>query len=340
MTEPLLVVEGLRVAFGRSRTEVLHGISFSMGPRERVGVIGESGSGKSVTALAIMGLLAENATVSGSVRLHGRELVGLRDRELAALRGDQMSMVFQEPMTALDPTMTVGRQVAEVLLLHQDLPRAAARQRVLEMLGEVGLADPVRVADSYPHALSGGQRQRCVLAMALINRPDLVICDEPTTALDVTVQARVLTLLDRELDAAEAACLFISHDLAIVSQVCSRVLVMLDGEIVEDGSVADIFNAPQHAYTRGLVATARLDQVEPGQRLPTVEDFYDRGSPSTGSPSTGSSSTGSPSTGSGTGAGGLGGRPTGSSSRGSPSTGAGTGSGTGTGLGSGPTVMS
>ncbi len=274
--EPLLAVADLRVAFGRSRTEVLHGISFEIAPQERVGVIGESGSGKSVTALAVMGLLAENATVSGSVRLHGRELLGLADRELSMLRGDHVSMVFQEPMTALDPTMTVGRQVAEVLLLHQDTPRGAARERVIAMLGEVGLADPERVADSYPHALSGGQRQRCVLAMALINRPDLVICDEPTTALDVTVQARVLGLLDRELDAAEAACLFISHDLAIVSQVCSRVLVMLDGRIVEDGTVADIFHAPQHPYTRGLVATARLDLVAPGSRLPTVEDFYAR----------------------------------------------------------------
>ena len=274
--EPLLVVRDLRVAFGRARNEVLHGLSFTVGARERVGVIGESGSGKSVTALAVMGLLAENATVAGSVRLHGRELVGLGDRELSALRGDQLSMVFQEPMTALDPTMTVGRQVAEVLRLHQDTPHGTARERVVAMLGEVGLADPERVADAYPHALSGGQRQRCVLAMALINRPDLVICDEPTTALDVTVQARVLRLLDAELDAAEAACLFISHDLAVVSQVCSRILVMLDGEIVEDGSVGDVFTRPRHSYTQGLVATARLDQVPPGTRLPTVEDFYAR----------------------------------------------------------------
>ena len=229
--EPLLVVRDLRVAFGRARNEVLHGLSFTVGARERVGVIGESGSGKSVTALAVMGLLAENATVAGSVRLHGRELVGLGDRELSALRGDQLSMVFQEPMTALDPTMTVGRQVAEVLRLHQDTPHGTARERVVAMLGEVGLADPERVADAYPHALSGGQRQRCVLAMALINRPDLVICDEPTTALDVTVQARV---------------------------------------------VGDVFTRPRHSYTQGLVATARLDQVPPGTRLPTVEDFYAR----------------------------------------------------------------
>lgn len=273
---PLLEVSDLRIVFGRSRREVVHGISFALEPGERLGLIGESGSGKTVTALAIMGLLAENASVSGSIRLAGRELVGLRDRDLAPLRGDLMSMVFQEPMTALDPTMPVGRQVAEVLLLHQNLGHGVARGRVLEVLAEVGLEDPERVADAYPHALSGGQRQRVVVAMALINRPDLVLCDEPTTALDVTVQAKVLKLLDAELDAVGASCLFISHDLAVVSQLCERVLVMLDGDIVEQGTLAKIFTAPDHAYTRGLVATARLDAVAPGQRLPMVEDFYTR----------------------------------------------------------------
>jgi len=273
---PLLEVTDLRIAFGRSHREVVHGISFALDPGQRLGLIGESGSGKTVTALAVMGLLAENAYVSGSIRLAGRELVGLRDRDLAPLRGDLMSMVFQEPMTALDPTMPVGRQVAEVLLLHQNLGHGVARGRVLEVLAEVGLEDPERVADAYPHALSGGQRQRVVVAMALINRPDLVICDEPTTALDVTVQAKVLNLLDAELDAVGASCLFISHDLAVVSQLCERVLVMLDGDIVEQGSLAQIFDAATHPYTRGLVATARLDAVAPGERLPTVEDYYSR----------------------------------------------------------------
>lgn len=274
---PLLEVTDLRIAFGRSRREVVHGVSFTLEPGERLGLIGESGSGKTVTALAVMGLLAENAYVSGSIRLAGRELVGLGDRDLAPLRGDLMSMVFQEPMTALDPTMPVGRQVAEVLLLHQNLDRGNSRAKVIAILTEVGLEDAERVADAYPHALSGGQRQRVVLAMALINRPDLVICDEPTTALDVTVQAKVLRLLDAELDAVGASCLFISHDLAVVSQVCERVLVMLDGEIVEQGSVADVFQSPTHPYARGLVATARIDAVAPGQRLPVVEDFFARG---------------------------------------------------------------
>jgi len=272
----LLEVRDLAVAFGRSRTPAVRGVSFDLAAGERLGVIGESGSGKTVTALAVMGLLPENASVTGSIRLNATEIVGRDEVGMARLRGDVVSMVFQEPMTALDPTMRVGRQVAEVLRLHQGAEPGAARQRVVEMLGEVGLSDPERVADAFPHQLSGGQRQRVIMAMALINSPDLVICDEPTTALDVTVQARVLEKLDEVLTASGAACLFISHDLAVVSQVCHNVLVMLDGEVVEQGSVADLFNRPQHPYTRGLVATARLDQVAPGERLPTVEDFYAR----------------------------------------------------------------
>jgi peptide/nickel transport system ATP-binding protein len=270
----LLEVRDLQVSFGRRRAEAVRGVSFSLESGQRLGVIGESGSGKTVTALAVLGLLPENAHVSGSVRLAGTELVGLPEQRLARLRGDAMSMVFQEPMTALDPTMRVGRQVAEVLRLHQGAEPGRARERVVEMLGEVGLDDPERVADAFPHQLSGGQRQRALLAMALINSPGLVICDEPTTALDVTVQARVLARLDEALDSSGAACLFISHDLAVVSQVCDQVLVMLDGRVVESGSVATLFTAAEHPYTRGLVATARLDQVEPGERLPTVEDFY------------------------------------------------------------------
>ena len=271
----LLEVSDLTVTFGRRRAVAVDHASFTLDAGQRLGIIGESGSGKTVTALSVMGLLPETAAVSGSVRLDGRELVGLPETQHARLRGDLVSMVFQEPMTALDPTMKVGRQVAEVLRLHAP-DRGDARSLVLDMLGRVGLADAERVADSFPHQLSGGQRQRCLLAMALINSPDLVICDEPTTALDVTVQARVLALLDEVLTAEGAACLFISHDLAVVSQVCSDVVVMLDGAIVEAGPVAKLFTAPEHPYTRGLVATARIDQVPPGQRLPTVEDFYPR----------------------------------------------------------------
>lgn len=270
----LLEVRDLQVDFGRRRIPAVRGVDFSLDAGQRLGVIGESGSGKTVTALAVMGLLPENAHVAGSVVLDGQQIVGLAERGLARLRGNTVSMVFQEPMTALDPTMRVGRQVAEVLRLHQGAESGPARERVVAMLAEVGLSDADRIADAYPHQLSGGQRQRVVLAMALINSPSLVICDEPTTALDVTVQALVLAKLDEVLDASGAACLFISHDLAVVSQVCDQVLVMLDGRIVESGTVEKLFTAPEHPYTRGLVATARLDLTVPGQRLPTVDDFY------------------------------------------------------------------
>lgn len=273
----LLQVSDLTVTFGR-RPPAVRGVSFALEQGQRLGLIGESGSGKTVTALAVMGLLPDSARVTGSIRLAGRELVGLRDRELARLRGDAMTMIFQEPMTALDPTMTAGRQVAEVVRLHRERHAGRARLATLEVLRAVGFEDAERVADSYPHQLSGGQRQRVVTAMALVNRPGLVICDEPTTALDVTVQARVLGVLDEALDAVSAACLFISHDLAVVSQVCSDVAVMLDGEIVERGTAQQVFTAPQHPYAAGLVATSRLDLVEPGTRLPTVADHL-RGTP-------------------------------------------------------------
>ncbi len=273
----LLEVTDLTIEFGRRRSLAVDAVSFALEPGERLGIIGESGSGKTVTALAVMGLLPENARVSGSIRWRGDELIGRSERTLASLRGNAMSMVFQEPMTALDPTMRVGRQVAEAFVLHRGEEGGAARNRVLDMLDAVGLPDPERIADAYPHQLSGGQRQRVVLAMALINGPDLVICDEPTTALDVTVQAKVLELLDEVLTAEQAACLFISHDLAVVSQVTRQVMVMLDGRVVEQAPAAQLFTAPSHPYTKGLVATARLDLVTPGERLPTVEDFYVQG---------------------------------------------------------------
>ncbi len=275
MTSEVLQVTNLCVSFGRRRpTEVLHQVNLTIQPGQRLGLIGESGSGKSLTALAIMGLLPDAATAHGSVRFAGRELLNRPDTEIARLRGNTLAMVFQEPMTALDPTMKVGRQVAEVVRLHQGAESGPARTVVLAMLAAVELADPARIANSYPHQLSGGQRQRVVLAMALVNKPDLIICDEPTTALDVTVQARVLTLLRQALDDQQAACLFISHDLAVVAQVCTEVLVMLDGAIIDGGRVADILGHPGHPYTAGLVATARLDRVTPGAPLPTVADFY------------------------------------------------------------------
>lgn len=271
----LLQVSDLGVRFGRSRRLAVADVDLELQAGQRMGLIGESGSGKSVTALAIMGLLAETATATGSIRWHGRELLGLSDAQYSALRGEQMSMVFQEPMTALDPTMRTGRQVAEVLRLHGGAPAGKARARVLEMLDKVGISDPHRVADSFPHQLSGGQRQRVLIAMALINTPDLLIADEPTTALDVTVQARVLDELRLALDEAGSALLFISHDLAVVSQLCDRIAVMYGGRIVEEGSLSQILDAPQHPYTAGLIATANLAAVAPGERLPVLEDFWD-----------------------------------------------------------------
>jgi ABC-type dipeptide/oligopeptide/nickel transport system ATPase component len=272
---PLLEVAGLSVAFGRRRIEAVHDVSFTVARGQRLGLVGESGSGKTVTATAIMGLLADNAQAAGSIRFDGEELTTASDQELSRLRGRSLTMVFQEPMTALDPTMTVGRQTAEVVWLHE--PRSErsepVRQRVLAAFGDVGLDDPPRIADSYPHQLSGGQRQRVMLAMALINRPQLVICDEPTTGLDVLVQDRILTLLDGKLADTGAACLFVSHDLAVVARLCTDVLVMWRGRIVEAGPVDHVLREPRHPYTRGLIATARIEAVTPGQRLPVLEDF-------------------------------------------------------------------
>ena len=268
----LLEIEDLRVTFGRRRKVAVDGVSFTLGERERLGIIGQSGSGKTVIALSVMGLLPENARVSGSIRLAGRELVGRPEKELRRLRGDAVSMVFQEPMTALDPTMRVGRQVGEVVALHHGERRGGIRALVLEWLDRIGLPDPERIADSFPHQLSGGQRQRALIAMALANRPDLVICDEPTTALDVIVQKQILDLLDAEF--AGRAALFVSHDLAVVRRVCRRVMVVLDGRIVEHGPIEEVIGSPQHPYTHGLVASARLSDVAPGERLPTVADYW------------------------------------------------------------------
>jgi peptide/nickel transport system ATP-binding protein len=269
----LLEVSGLRVQVSSRRggRELLHGVSFTIEPGERVGLIGESGSGKSLTALAVMGLLPDGLTPTGSIRLGGTEVVGVAERDHARLRGSTASMVFQEPMSALNPVMRVGRQVAESLQMHRGLGRAAAHTAAVELLGEVELPNPEQTARAYPFQLSGGQRQRVVLAIALASRPRLLICDEPTTALDVTVQARMLALIDRLVDEHGTALLFITHDLAVMAGVCDSVLVMYRGEMVEDGTVADVLTAPQHPYTRGLLAaSAATSRSTPGSELPVL----------------------------------------------------------------------
>ncbi|TCO58235.1 ABC transporter ATP-binding protein [Actinocrispum wychmicini] len=228
-------------------------VSFEIEPGERVGLIGESGSGKTLTASAVMGLVSDELTVRGSIRLNGKEIVGARERELARSRGRDMAMVFQEPMTALNPTMRVGKQVAEAMLVHRTRPdRRDATKAAAELLDLVQLPD--RAAKAYPHQLSGGQRQRVMLAMALANDPSLLICDEPTTALDVTVQKQILELILAATD--DKALLFITHDLAVVASVCERVMVMRDGKIVESGPVQDVFTSPSHEYTEHLLAVS------------------------------------------------------------------------------------
>jgi peptide/nickel transport system ATP-binding protein len=239
-------------------------VSFRIAPGERVGLIGESGSGKSLTALALMGLLPEGVTASGQARLEGADLIGMPERELKALRGRVASMVFQEPMTALNPVMRVGAQVAEVMTLH-GAPRAKARARALDLLDRVRLPRPDLMARAYPHQLSGGQRQRVMLAIAMANEPALLICDEPTTALDVTVQRQMLDLIVE----LAPALLFITHDLAVVASVCERVLVMYGGRVVETGTMREVFGRPRHRYTEGLLAASRLPPR--GTRLPTIK---------------------------------------------------------------------
>ncbi|MEV4310831.1 ABC transporter ATP-binding protein [Actinocrispum sp. NPDC049592] len=251
----VLTVENLGVSSGD--THLVDHVSFEIGQGERVGLIGESGSGKTLTAAAVMGLLSDELTASGSVLFGNKEILGARERDLARLRGRDMAMVFQEPMTALNPTMQVGKQVAEVMLIHRtQRDRRSARAAAVELLELVRLPEPRRAAKAYPHQLSGGQRQRVMLAMALANNPSLLICDEPTTALDVTVQKQILELI--VAGTRGSALLFITHDLAVVASVCDRVLVMYEGRIVEGGLVQDVFTAPRHRYTQQLLTFSEL----------------------------------------------------------------------------------
>jgi peptide/nickel transport system ATP-binding protein len=274
LAAPLLSVNDLRIAF--SGQKAVRGISFDIAPGETLGLVGESGSGKSAASLALLRLLPPSAAISGGIELRRadgvvEELLTLREDAMRGHRGQSIAMIFQEPMTALNPVMKVGRQIAEALLAHAPrTPRAQVRERVLDAMREVALPDPERRMDDYPHQFSGGQRQRIVIAMALICKPRLLIADEPTTALDVTVQAQILELLKTLKREHNLSMLFISHDLAVVAEVADRVAVMRHGKIVEQGSVLQVLTRPQHEYTRNLLASASTMHTARDRPLATM----------------------------------------------------------------------
>ncbi len=276
--DPLLAIEGLRTTF---RTEegvvvAVQDASLSIAPGRTLGLVGESGSGKSVTSLSILRLLPDRAATieSGRIRFLGRDLLTLPEREMLKVRGARIAMIFQEPMSSLNPVLTVGSQVVEAIRIHQKTSKRVARERTIRLFEEVGLPDPTRRIDMYPHELSGGQQQRVMIAMALSCNPELLIADEPTTALDVTIQAQILDLLRHLRDSRRMAILFITHDLGLVSTIADEVAVMYRGRIVERGPVLDIFANPRHPYTKGLLACRPRLSVR-NRRLPVVSDFMD-----------------------------------------------------------------
>ena len=269
----LLEVSGLTINLQthRGRAQAVRDVSFTLERGATLGLIGESGCGKSLTALALMGLLPEHAQVDGSIQLDGQELQGLSERQLCALRGNRMAMVFQEPMSALNPVHSIGRQVAEPLRLHLGMSRAQARARATELLERVGIAQAAQRLDEYPHQFSGGQRQRIMIAMALACGPDLLVADEPTTALDVTVQQRILDLLQELVAEHSMALVLISHDLGVIAQNAEQLLVMYGGTVVESGMTEAVFARRAHPYTRGLFAARpQLHAAEGAAHLPTI----------------------------------------------------------------------
>jgi peptide/nickel transport system ATP-binding protein len=269
----LLQVEGLHVSFDtpRGTAHAVDGVDFSLQPGETLCIVGESGCGKSVTALSIMGLVPmPPARVSGRIRFEGRDLVGLSRAELSDLRGDRLAMIFQEPMTSLNPAFTVGAQLAEVLVRHRGMDEAAARAATVEMLRRVRIPAPERRVDEYPHRMSGGMRQRVMIAMALLCAPALLIADEPTTALDVTIQAQVLQLMRGLRDETGTSIVLITHDLGVVAEMADRVVVMYAGQVVEQAPVGELFAMPQHPYTVGLMgAIPSIDA--PRARLAAID---------------------------------------------------------------------
>jgi peptide/nickel transport system ATP-binding protein len=277
----LLEVDDLRVVFSRKggpSTTAVDGVSFAVDAGEVVGLVGESGCGKSVTSLAVMGLLPQRtAKVTGSVRFDGTDLLTLSPGQLAKRRGRDLAMVFQDPMTSLNPVLTLGRQITEVLHTHTDLDRTAAKKEAVELLGRVGIPDPRRRLGEYPHQLSGGMRQRVLIAIALACSPRLIIADEPTTALDVTIQAQVLDLLTTLVRESGTAMVLITHDLGVVAGTCDRVNVLYAGRVVEQADKGDLFADPHHRYTTGLLgAVPRVDAPEGTPLQPVPGSVRDR----------------------------------------------------------------
>ena len=269
----LLQVDSLKVSFAtpRGRAVAVDDLSLSVAAGEALCIVGESGSGKSVTAMSVMGLVpSPPATISGSIRFEGRELGQMNARDWSDLRGNRMAMIFQEPMTSLNPAFTIGEQLAEVLQRHRGMSKAQAREAVITMLDKVRIPSPAQRFDEYPHRMSGGMRQRVMIAMALLCEPALLIADEPTTALDVTIQAQVLALMRRLRSETGTAIILITHDLGVVAQMADRVAVMYGGQVVEQAPVGEIFSSPQHPYTVGLLG-AMPALAAPRARLAAIE---------------------------------------------------------------------
>ena len=274
MTDAVLQVEELVVEFSTEAgpLRAVDGVSFSVSAGETLGLVGESGCGKSVTALAVMGLLPDppGRIAGGRIVFAGRELHAMDDRQMRRLRGRELSMIFQEPMTALNPVYTVGRQIADVYRRHRRLTRRQARAAAIDMLARVGISQPDRRVDEYPHELSGGMRQRAMIAMALCCHPRLLIADEPTTALDVTTQAQVLEQILNLKDELGMAVILITHDLGVIAETCDRAMVMYCGQLAEVAPVEDLFHAPRHPYTRGLVDAIPRIRADRQSRLPVI----------------------------------------------------------------------
>ena len=277
MPPPVLDISDLRTYFHTEDgvVKAVDGVTLSIQPGHTLGVVGESGSGKSVTSLSIMQLLTTSAKIEGGkIALLGKDLVGLPEPEMRDIRGKDVSMIFQEPMTSLNPVYTVGSQVMEAIIIHQHVSKQEARERTIALFEEVGIPNPQQRVDFYPHEMSGGQKQRVMIAMALSCNPKLLIADEPTTALDVTIQAQILDMLRKLRDQRGMAILFITHDLGVIAEIADEVLVMYRGEMVEYAPVLDIFSAPKHPYTKGLLACRpRLDSIF--RHLPTVDDYME-----------------------------------------------------------------